>query len=399
MPRPRNLTPTYTLHKQSGRGRLIWTDTAGVRHEKLLPGAHGSEESLTAKARLELELATNPTRTVGNSNDISVAEVLAAYFTYAARYYVDAEGEPTNELENMKVAVRPVRELYADTPAAEFGPRALAAVRQHVIGLKWCRSLVNHQIDRVRRAMKWAASEELIPVTTYQALRTLAGLRRGRTEARESEPVKPVTDDVVKATLPHLLHHIRAMVELMMHTGMRPSEVCAMTLNQIDRSSDVWKYRPAKHKTAHHGKERMIPLGPNARGVLSAFLGGRVPEPNEPLFSPRRAREERYARLRENRKSEVQPSQSSRKRPHPKRQPALTYTPRVLAHAVRVAAKKAKVVHWHPYQIRHSYATKVRKQHGLEAAGAALGHTRMSATEVYAERDEQLAATVAAKIG
>jgi hypothetical protein len=29
-----------------------------------------------------------------------------------------------------------------------------------------------------------------------------------------------------------------------------------MTLDQIDRSGDVWKYRPAKHKTAHQGKER-----------------------------------------------------------------------------------------------------------------------------------------------
>jgi site-specific recombinase XerC len=66
---------------------------------------------------------------------------------------------------------------------------------------------------------------------------------------------------------------------------------------------------------------------------------------------------------------------------------------------VGVPAKKAGVAHGHPYQLRHSYATKVRELHGLEAAGAALGHTRMSATAFYAERDERLAATVAAKIG
>ena len=399
MPRHRNLTPTYTQHKQSGRGRLIWTDTAGVRHEKLLPGVYGSDESLAAKARLELELATSPTRNTVASTDITVAELMAAYVVHAARYYVDADGKPTKELDNMKTAIKPVRELYAETLAAEFGPRALAAVRQHMVGLDWCRSLVNHQIDRIRRAMKWAASEELIPVTTYQALRTLAGLRRGRTDARESDPVRPVPDDVVKATLPHLSHHVRVMVELMMYTGMRPSEVCAMTLNQIDRSGEPWRYRPAKHKTAHHGKERVIPFGPIARAALAAFLVGRVLEPNEPIFSPRRAREEHFTRLRENRKSKVQPSQVSRKKPHPKRQPTATYTTRAISHAVGVAAKKAGVAHWHPYQLRHSYATKVRKLHGLEAAGAALGHTRMSATEVYAERDEQLAASVAAKIG
>src|SRR5262245_29143135 len=235
MPRPRNLTPTYTLHKQSGRGRLIWTDTAGVRHEKLLPGEYGSEESRAAKARLELEIATSPTRNAVAASDITIAELNAAYMTFAARYYVDVEGKPTKELENMKVATKPVRELYAATLAAEFGPKALAAVRQHMIGLKWCRTLINHNIDRIRRVFKWAASEELIPVTTYEALRTLAGLRRGRTEAKESDPVKPIADDIVKATLPYLPHHVRVMVELMMHTGMRPSEVCAMTLNQIDR--------------------------------------------------------------------------------------------------------------------------------------------------------------------
>lgn len=142
MPRPRNLTPTYALHKQSGRGRLIWTDTAGVRREKLLPGLYGSEESLAAKTRLELELATSPTRNVVESSDITVAEVIAAYMAFAARYYVDAEGKPTKELENMKVATKPVRELYADTLAAEFGPKALAAVRQHMIGLGWCRALI-----------------------------------------------------------------------------------------------------------------------------------------------------------------------------------------------------------------------------------------------------------------
>lgn len=193
----------------------------GRRHERLLPGLYSSEESLAAKARLELELATSPTRNVVESSDITVAEVIAAYMAFAARYYVDVEGKPTKELENMEVVTKPVRELYADTLAAEFDPKALTAVRQHMIGLGWCRTLINHNIDRIRRAMKWAASEELIPVETYQALRTLAGLRRGRTEVKESQPVKPVADNVVKATLPYLPHHVRVMVELMSHTGSR----------------------------------------------------------------------------------------------------------------------------------------------------------------------------------
>ena len=37
--------------------------------------------------------------------------------------------------------------------------------------------------------------------------------------------------------------------------------------------------------------------------------------------------------------------------------------------------------YWTLYQIRHTAATKVRKELGYESAGAALGHTKMSATE------------------
>src|SRR5207302_2075776 len=58
-----------------------------------------------------------------------------------------------------------------------------------------------------------------------------------------------------------------------------------------------------------------------------------------------------------------------------------------------------KAHRWHPNQLRHSYATKVRKDHGLEAVQVLLGHSRADVTQVYAERNENLAAAVAAKIG
>ncbi|MFO0798099.1 MAG: hypothetical protein U0804_11540 [Gemmataceae bacterium] len=37
------------LHQQSGRGRLRWTDAAGIRPQKLLPGPFNSPESLVAR--------------------------------------------------------------------------------------------------------------------------------------------------------------------------------------------------------------------------------------------------------------------------------------------------------------------------------------------------------------
>jgi len=55
--------------------------------------------------------------------------------------------------------------------------------------------------------------------------------------------------------------------------------------------------------------------------------------------------------------------------------------------------------HWHPHQLRHNYATNVRREFGLEAAQVLLGHTKADVTQIYAERDMTRAATVAAKIG
>ncbi len=82
----------------------------------------------------------------------------------------------------------------------------------------------------------------------------------------------------------------------------------------------------------------------------------------------------------------VPPSQQNRRKEKPKLTPASEYTPHTYAHAVRVAAKKAKVPHWHPNQLRHTFASDVRKQHGLEAAQVLLGHLNANVTQVYAER-------------
>jgi integrase len=202
-----------------------------------------------------------------------------------------------------------------------------------MIRLGWCRTLINKRIDRLKRAIKWGVSQEMIPASIYEAIRTLPGLRRGRSAARESKPVKPVPLERVIATLPLLPSHVRVMVELMMHTGMRPNEVCSMSLNSIDRSGHIWVYKPNHHKTTHQGKERVIPLGPKARTVLAEFLAGRPIEPGSPIFSPTKAREERFTAMRKKRKSKVPPSQQSRRKTSPKRLPAERYTPLAICHA------------------------------------------------------------------
>jgi integrase len=445
MSRPKKPIPTPRCHK----GRAVVDVYDGDIRRTVTLGAWGSPEAEREYARILAEGQSTPVSSVGASPTVS--EVLLAFLRWADGYYRTPDGKPTHEIVELRLSVRPVRELYGHTLAREFGPKAMAAVRQKMIDASLCRTLINRRIDRVKRVFKWASAEELVPVTVYQSLRTLAGLRRGRSEVRESEPVEPVDAATVDATLPHLGEHLRAMVELQRLTGMRPGEVCGLRFAEINRGGDVWLFRPRQHKTAHHGRDRVIPIGPKAQAVLTTFLlrdgappdgfghvepnnpdhhaarlvmadayeeagrirdaellragelielvGGCVVDPLAPLFSPAESRAEWARAVRSKRKSKVPPSQLNRRKANPARAPGAVYKVTAYGYAVRKAAGKAGVTHWHPNQLRHTFATEVRHAHGLEAAQVLLGHSRADVTQVYAERNTELAVSIAAKIG
>jgi integrase len=54
---------------------------------------------------------------------------------------------------------------------------------------------------------------------------------------------------------------------------------------------------------------------------------------------------------------------------------------------------------WHPNQLRHSFATLVRKTHGLDAAQVLLGHASAEVTEIYAEADRARAQRIICEVG
>ena len=174
-------------------------------------------------------------------------------------------------------------------------------------------------------------------------------------------------------------------------------------------------------------------LGPKAQALVREFF---TPTLDDYLFCPVRAAEERRAERATKRKSKRPPSQVARdagRRVTPKRYYRTKYdrgsyglaidracakafplpaalAPRKresrkawwdrLTDEERSAVKAWWAAHtWHPNQLRHSYATRVRKDYGLEAAQVLLGHSQADVTQIYAERNHVLAATVASTIG
>jgi len=342
-----------------------------------------------------LELGSSPEVPAKAPNGPTVVELFALYVRHATDYY-----GPGAELEAIKSAVKIVRQHYGDDAVADFGPKKLAAVRQAFIEKGWARTYVNRQVGKVVRAFKWAAGEEIVPSAAHLSLKSLAPLRRGHCDAPESEPRRPANPEHVAAALPFLPPHVRAIIELLRCTGMRPGEACAMTVGDIDRTESPWTYRPVRHKSEHRGHDRAVSLGKQAQAVIEAHTEGRAFADADPLFSPHRQREERFARLRAARKSKVQPSQQSRKNAAPTRAPGLWFNSHAISSAVAKACEKAGVPKWSPYQLRHLKGAELRCQFPLEHVRAALGHTHASMTAHYAKgADRKLAAEVAMAVG
>jgi integrase len=385
--------PSYRLHKASGQAVVT---LSGADHYL---GIYGTKESQQAyKRRLSEWLAggkiSSPSKQP--ASDLTIDEVFVRYWSFVTTYYVK-DGKPTGEQHALKSALTPLVELYGPTTAMDFGPLELKAVRETMINKNLSRRLINVRVHRIRRMFKWAVENGMLPPHILHGLQAVSPLRRGRCPSPDPEPVRPLSEELFQATLPHLSPEIKAMVELQWHTGMRPGEVVIMRRMDIDRSSQVWEYRPASHKTQHHGIERVIPLGPKAQAVLTPFLSL---NPEEFCFSPRRKMRAWNEKRRKNRATPMTPSQAARR---PKRNrakpPGEHYTTASYGRAIADACKKASLDVWGPNRLRHTAATRLRKLYGLDAARVVLGHRSAAITEVYAEIDRNKAIEVMSHVG
>ena len=191
----RGTPPSYRRHS-SGQACVSVRLPDGRRREILL-GAWESPESKAEYARILAELAANqgcltskvPGMEASTAPDLTVNEVIVAFWQHAEQHYRREDGTPTGEADNFRDALRPLKALYGHTAARAFGSLALRAVRKEMVKSGLSRGVVNARVNRVRRVFKWAASFELVRPSVYEALRTVAGLQRGRSEARETDAV------------------------------------------------------------------------------------------------------------------------------------------------------------------------------------------------------------------
>lgn len=458
MPRARQKIPTY-LHRR-GRGAIV-VYRGGVRTEITLPGKYGSKESrqeyeaILAQLRVsEGKLPEDPASRVG----LTIGELVDKFMDHAESFYVHpGTKEPTGEMPVLRAAFRALLRLHFRTPAAMFGPLALKAIRKAMITGAWhtpeekaqlekehrpiglARKTANHYVGRIKLLFTWGVSEELIPAPIAAALKSVAGLSRGKSEARETGPVTPVAAAIIDETLPHLPPIVRDMIQLLRLTGMRCGELCIMRACDLDMTGATWLYRPTNHKNKHRGHGRAIGIGPRAQEIIRKYLKTDL---TTYLFSPAEQDEVIRAGKRAARKTPLYPSHLKRLVQHgsptTKRRPTARFRTTSVNRAIKRACKTAfplledlaprikpngkrettaewerrmtpnqiaavrawhKEHSWHVHQLRHSASLTFMREFGLEAARAALGHSTIDMSAMYAGQDLLAAKVVAAGVG
>lgn len=366
--------PKYRRHVGRDRAFVEWS---GKRH--YLPGSYKSPESLKAY-RTFLESNVYPFATTQTPvSQPLVAHVVKAYLAWAERNYPAGS---RSEFSNCKAAAAHLSAKHGEVPAVEFGPLKLKAVQMQMAKGKASRGYINSVTARIKRMFKWAASEEMIPPSVWHGLQTVTGLRRDRTPAVETKARDPVEWEWVAAVLPELSPAVAAMLLTQWFTGVRSQSLCMARVGQFDRIQEPWAWKP-RHKTESRGHELTVFIGPQCREVLTPFIEGR--KPSEFLFRPLNVG-------------------GSPSRGYRAFYDSVSYLRAVARAQGRVNAEREKaglepLPKWVPHQLRHTRATLIRAKYGLEAAQAALGHSRLDSTQIYAKRLRDIAQRVASEIG
>jgi integrase len=373
--------PSYTRHKASGQAvvRLNGID--------FYLGPWNTPQSRTEYNRVISEWLARGRQLPERPADMLVKELIRGYHIHLEATL------PKIEVRHIQ-ALRTVKELYGESPVQSFGATAFKAIRLKMIEAGLCITTIRDRMGVIRRMVAWGVENEMLPADALQRIQAVAGVRSGQEGVKASRQVKPAPEEHVRAVLAQVNPTVRAMMELQLCTGARPGEIWGMTTGQIDRGVDPWLYRPTRHTGSGWGKDRVLPLGPKAQEVLRPWLKA---DPDAPLFSPREASERFHKECQ--RPTRTARQRAKKRKKNPKRIPGETYDRTSYRNAVRRGCLRADVPVFTPYQIRHTYGTRVRQEYGLEAAQVVLGQTGADATQGYAERNLTLAVEVAKKIG
>lgn len=283
-------------------------------------------------------------------------EVCRLHIANARRVFVRPDGTPTRQANNIKLALREVIADYGVGNADRFHSSHMRAIRSSWVASGLTRPTINARTRLIVACWDWACEMGFVHESTVAHLRTVRPLKRG--QAGEGKGVTGIDPSTIIATLPFLQGSLAGMMRFMMLTGCRVGEAREARSVEMYRGGGLWVLRPAWHKTSRHGCSRSIVLSKAAQEIVRPLIDRKF------MFG--------------------------------KTDGETPYHRDAVTVAVYRACDRAGVARWSPGQIRHTAATTVYEQYGLEATRALLGHTtdRVTRTYVHATDERAIAEVV-----
>ena len=364
------------------------------RHDKkIYLGIYGSPESKVAYSRLVAEIQSTPGVILQKEEKaVTVRELTAAFLDHT-----EVNTDRTSYLHYRVIILDFLDKFYGDdTPVENFTPRCLKLVREEMVKSgRFCRRTVNDYTFRIVSIFGWGVENDLVLESTWRTLKVVKSLKKNAVGTFDNEEREPVSDEIIRRTLPFMPPTLRAMVQLQRLLGMRPNEIFKMQVGDIDRSrgNGLWYYVPGSYKTSEFVGKITFPLGKPEQDLIAPYLIGKTRE--AAVFSPRTAQEERNAEKRASRKTKITPSQAARNEARaakPTRYGEF-YTRFSYRQAIEYAIEKGnktlpedqQIPKWFPYLLRNSAATATELERSDEDAQALLGHRTVNMTKRYSK--------------
>lgn len=412
--------PRAKVHAASGRsrvrvcGREIWLGPAGSpeadrRYREILAAwvASGGKSIDTAgepatttrsMPTAPASTATPPTPAATTSPaesvipDLTVGGLVIQYLAHIQAGRTKAELASVSKWWRAREVGNATYSRQA-LPVTQFGPRVLREIRDELAnspkqyefegGPQYrARTHVNRLVREIVTMFGWGVSEELVPVTVWQALKTTPHLRPGESKARETEKRQPVTDDHFEAVLPFLPPVVADLLRFARLASCRPDEAARLRMEDVEPAGAVFKWTLRKHKTQRTVGTKAIPIGPRAAAVMQRWAAGK--QPADLVFS--RADRDRV---------QVEGTIPMRTLRSKRQQ----FDTDQITKWVRTACDLAKTPRWTTYQLRHAGLTAVRRECGVEAEAAIAGWTTPKLAYHYAQLAFEEGAAAAAKLG
>lgn len=284
----------------------------------------GKYKSRSSREKYDQTIATfltngKQTVPVRSRDDIRIEEAIILFLEYAEKHYTK-NARITKSFSNHQESLAYLNRWYGNKRVSEFGPVALQYLRERILEEGYVkrtpeggtyredykRRTVNARIGCIVNFYRWLVTNEKCPVDLWTALKAVPRLGKGKSKGRESEPVRPVELEIVKATFPYLSPVVVDMVQVQLLTGARPGEICRMRVCDIDLNDpSVWKFVPCEHKTDYLDHSRQIPIGPRAQAILRPYLDRLADTGEQNIFSPKESVRQKNEQKRQKRRCKV----------------------------------------------------------------------------------------------